>query len=261
VPVAAPATLSEYLNQWLDHIGPTRSTTTVRGYRFKIERISARLGNIRLDRLTAQHLDRALPAMARPRPPPQQRPPPPPGPFRRPASGRQVGPGRRGRHPACPPAPTVADVSDPDARSDPGSHFDGRTPRGVTSGPHTMDGGSRSIGRFRFIKRRGRAPALPDPAARPAIRGSTSRSGRLVRRGQLFSTSSRAPVRRRCHPVPSASGPARRDGRGDRTSVTPEVPPPPQTIGVPAPRRPRSVTHVPFPPRAPICAESVCLGR
>jgi hypothetical protein len=194
VPVAAPATLSEYLNQWLDHIGPTRSTTTVRGYRFKIERISARLGNIRLDRLTAQHLDRALPAMARPRPPPQQRPPPPPGPFRRPASGRQVGPGRRGRHPACPPAPTVADVSDPDARSDPGSHFDGRTPRGVTSGPHTMDGGSRSIGRFRFIKRRGRAPALPDPAAQPAIRGSTSRSGRLVRRGQLFSTSSRAPA-------------------------------------------------------------------
>ena len=103
MPVAAPATLSEYLNQWLDHIGPTRSTTTVRGYRFKIERISARLGNIRLDRLTAQHLDRALPAMARRRPPPQQRPPPPPGPFRRPASGRQVGPGRRGRHPACPP--------------------------------------------------------------------------------------------------------------------------------------------------------------
>jgi integrase len=59
VPVVAWTTLAEYLGQWLDHITPTRSTTTVRGYRFKIKRISAKLGNIRLDRLTAQHLDRA----------------------------------------------------------------------------------------------------------------------------------------------------------------------------------------------------------
>ena len=59
VPVGASATRPEYLGQWLDHITPTRSTTTVRGYRFKIKRISARLGSIRLDRLTAQHLDRA----------------------------------------------------------------------------------------------------------------------------------------------------------------------------------------------------------
>jgi integrase len=52
-------TLSAYLDSWLEHIGPTRSSTTVRGYRFKINRISAKLGNIRLDKLTAQHLDRA----------------------------------------------------------------------------------------------------------------------------------------------------------------------------------------------------------
>ncbi len=59
VPVVASTNLAEYLGQWLDHITPSRSTTTVRGYRFKIKRISAKLGNIRLDRLTAQHLDRA----------------------------------------------------------------------------------------------------------------------------------------------------------------------------------------------------------
>jgi integrase len=38
---------------------PTRSPTTVRGYRFKVRRITAKLGNIQLDKLTAQHLDRA----------------------------------------------------------------------------------------------------------------------------------------------------------------------------------------------------------
>jgi integrase len=58
VPLIASTTLSEYLRTWLDHITPTRSTTTIRGYRFKIKRISAKLGSIRLDKLTAQHLDR-----------------------------------------------------------------------------------------------------------------------------------------------------------------------------------------------------------
>jgi integrase len=65
VPVVASATLSEYLSHWLDHITPTRSTTTIRGYRFKIKGISAELGGIRLDRLTAQHLDRVLSAALR----------------------------------------------------------------------------------------------------------------------------------------------------------------------------------------------------
>jgi integrase len=59
VPRMGSTTLSQYLGDWLAHITPTRSTTTVRGYRFKIKRIDAKLGNVRLDQLTAQQLDRA----------------------------------------------------------------------------------------------------------------------------------------------------------------------------------------------------------
>jgi integrase len=59
VPIVASTTLADYLDRWLEHIRPNRSPTTIRGYRFKIERINARLGAIRLDKLTAQHLDRA----------------------------------------------------------------------------------------------------------------------------------------------------------------------------------------------------------
>lgn len=59
VPVAASATLAKFLDRWLDHIRPSRSPSTIRGYRHKIERINAQLGGVRLDRLTAQHLDRA----------------------------------------------------------------------------------------------------------------------------------------------------------------------------------------------------------
>jgi integrase len=58
-PIVASTTLAEYLDRWLDHITPTRSPTTIRGYKAKIKRISAKLGTIRLDKLTAQHLDRA----------------------------------------------------------------------------------------------------------------------------------------------------------------------------------------------------------
>jgi integrase len=57
-PLAGSTTVGEYLVTWLDHITPTRSPTTVRGYRFKIKRITAKLGNIRLDKLTAQQVDR-----------------------------------------------------------------------------------------------------------------------------------------------------------------------------------------------------------
>lgn len=53
------STLSEFLDRWLDHIAPTKSPTTVRGYRGKIKRIDEKLGNVRLAKLTAQHLDRA----------------------------------------------------------------------------------------------------------------------------------------------------------------------------------------------------------
>jgi integrase len=57
-PLLRSTTLGEYLERWLDHITPTRSPTTVRGYRFKVKRITAKLGHVRLDKLTAQHLDR-----------------------------------------------------------------------------------------------------------------------------------------------------------------------------------------------------------
>ncbi len=53
------STLSEFLDRWLDNIASTKSPTTIRGYRGKIKRIDQRLGNVRLAKLTAQHLDRA----------------------------------------------------------------------------------------------------------------------------------------------------------------------------------------------------------
>ncbi|HWE57884.1 MAG TPA: site-specific integrase [Acidimicrobiales bacterium] len=58
VPTTRSMPLSEYLEQWLDHITPTRSPTTIRGYKFKITRINERLGKVQLDKLTAQQLDR-----------------------------------------------------------------------------------------------------------------------------------------------------------------------------------------------------------
>lgn len=59
LPVAASVPLAHFLERWLDHIRPHRSPTTIKGYRHKIERINGMLGGVRLDRLTAQHLDRA----------------------------------------------------------------------------------------------------------------------------------------------------------------------------------------------------------
>jgi integrase len=53
------STVSEFLERWLDHISSSRSPTTIRDYRGKIKRIDHKLGNVRLSRLTAQHLDRA----------------------------------------------------------------------------------------------------------------------------------------------------------------------------------------------------------
>jgi integrase len=57
-PLVKSTTVAEYLDRWLGHITPTRSSTTIRGYRFKVKRITDQLGGIRLDRLTPQHLDR-----------------------------------------------------------------------------------------------------------------------------------------------------------------------------------------------------------
>lgn len=51
------STVAEYLGRWLNHVAPSKSPTTVRGYRGKISRISAKVGRVRLAKLTAQHLD------------------------------------------------------------------------------------------------------------------------------------------------------------------------------------------------------------
>jgi integrase len=52
-------TLAQFLDRWIDHITPSRSPTTIRGYKFKVKRIAARLGRIPLQKLTAHQLDRA----------------------------------------------------------------------------------------------------------------------------------------------------------------------------------------------------------
>lgn len=59
LPVEGSTTLGAFLDRWLDHIEPNRSPSTILGYRHKVERIKSRLGSIRLDRVTPQHLDRA----------------------------------------------------------------------------------------------------------------------------------------------------------------------------------------------------------
>jgi hypothetical protein len=40
-PLLRSTNLEEFLDRWLDHITPTRSPTTVRGYRFKVQRITS----------------------------------------------------------------------------------------------------------------------------------------------------------------------------------------------------------------------------
>jgi len=58
-PMARGTTLDDFMDRWLRHITPTRSPSTIRGYRFKTARISAKLGHLRLDKVTGQDLDRA----------------------------------------------------------------------------------------------------------------------------------------------------------------------------------------------------------
>lgn len=59
LPTTGTTTLGDFLEQWLEHITPDRSPTTIRGYRFKLARIKQQMGSVRLDKLTPQHLDRA----------------------------------------------------------------------------------------------------------------------------------------------------------------------------------------------------------
>jgi integrase len=53
------STVAEFLERWLDNISPTKSTTTILGYRGKIKRINEKLGHVQLSKLTAQRLDLA----------------------------------------------------------------------------------------------------------------------------------------------------------------------------------------------------------
>lgn len=73
-PITQDVTVSQLLNRWLEHNTPIREPTTVSGYATHIKAIDRELGNVKLSRLTAQHLDRAYqhwrggPAMAAPPP-------------------------------------------------------------------------------------------------------------------------------------------------------------------------------------------------
>jgi integrase len=57
-PAGGSTTLAAFLDQWIKSITPSRSPTTIRGYRDKMRRIDAKLGQIRLSKLTAHTLDR-----------------------------------------------------------------------------------------------------------------------------------------------------------------------------------------------------------
>ena len=58
-PVGGSTTLAALLDQWIAHIAPTRSPTTIRGYKEKARRIDAKLGRVPLAKLTPHTLDRA----------------------------------------------------------------------------------------------------------------------------------------------------------------------------------------------------------
>ena len=53
------ATISAFLDRWLDHIEGQRSPSTVRGYREKVLRVRRDLGHLEVPKAYAQHLDRA----------------------------------------------------------------------------------------------------------------------------------------------------------------------------------------------------------
>jgi integrase len=55
-------TVGEFLDRWLAQVSSHRSPTTVRGYKSHIAQTKAQIGSVRLDKLTAQHLDQAYSA-------------------------------------------------------------------------------------------------------------------------------------------------------------------------------------------------------
>lgn len=61
-PVESTATLDAFLDRWLEHLAGDRQPTTIRGYREKLVRVRRDLGNVKLNELTAQQLDRAYAA-------------------------------------------------------------------------------------------------------------------------------------------------------------------------------------------------------
>ena len=58
-PIDGQVTLEVYLKRWLEHLEPHREAQTIRGYRFKVRKIDAKLGRVQVGRLSAQMLDRA----------------------------------------------------------------------------------------------------------------------------------------------------------------------------------------------------------
>lgn len=57
--ISSRQTVGEALDAWITFITPQRQPGTIRGYGDKIRRLQAALGNVMLDKLTAQELDRA----------------------------------------------------------------------------------------------------------------------------------------------------------------------------------------------------------
>lgn len=61
-PVKSTMTVGELLDKWLEFVTPLREPGTIRAYTSHVNRAKGRLGDIKLTRLTAQHLDRAYSA-------------------------------------------------------------------------------------------------------------------------------------------------------------------------------------------------------
>ncbi len=61
-PVTSDVTVGELLDRWIEFVTPLREPGTVRGYRSHVVRAKTALGQVKLAKLTAQHLDRAYSA-------------------------------------------------------------------------------------------------------------------------------------------------------------------------------------------------------
>lgn len=60
VAVSASMSLADFLDRWVEHVAAsTRSPTTVQGYRYKVKNVVAKLGKVKLSKLTAEQLDKA----------------------------------------------------------------------------------------------------------------------------------------------------------------------------------------------------------